>query len=113
MGAHLILRNTKRSGSTRPTSMRQSTLIKTRPVLLLLWIFFRLLWRLPTARQTVGFAHPYTRQCKHELGSLGVGSPRPLFEVLGEQLLCLLVEFGTLPGAFLGSKVPRSSSWLQ
>jgi hypothetical protein len=53
VGAHLVLKNTNRSGSTRPTSMRQSTLIKTRPVLLLLWIFFRLLWRLPTARQTV------------------------------------------------------------
>ena len=37
------------------------------------------------------FAHPHSQHGEQELSSLGVGSPRPLLEVFGEQLSGLLV----------------------
>jgi hypothetical protein len=54
--------------------------------------FFRLLWRRPTARQTVSprsLLHP--THCKQELSPLGVGGPRPLFEVFHKEPSRLLV----------------------
>jgi hypothetical protein len=58
-------------------------------------------------------AHPHPRDREKELRSLGGGSPRPLLEVLREQLPSLLVKLRSLAGAFLGCRVPRSSSCLQ
>jgi len=45
-----------------------------------------------------GFAHPHSAHGEEELGPLGVGGPRPLFNIFYEQLPCLLVQL-------------RSSAW--
>jgi hypothetical protein len=88
--------NTKRSGSRLPTSMHQSTLKRTRLVLLPLWTFFSAPAQSPYCPTNCRFAYTNPRDGEQKLGSLGVGGPRPLLKVISEQLRGLLVELRSL-----------------
>jgi len=110
---HISSTNTSRPGSMLPTSMRQSTLRNSSLSAALLDLFSapaEASYRSADRR----FAHLHPRYCKQELGPLGVGSPRPLFRVLGEKLRSLVAQLRSLARSLpLGSRVQRSSSWLQ
>src|SRR5215211_5335329 len=86
---------------------------RTRLFLQPLWTFFRLLERRPTARQTVASLTEtpetaYRNSALWERVAHGRSSRSSK-----SSFLAFSSSFGFLPGAFLGSRVPRSSSCLQ
>jgi hypothetical protein len=81
MGAHLVLKNTRRPGSIPPTSMRHRLLknssLSAAPVDL---FFGSCALAQPPDKPSLRSPKP-PRERIQELGSLGVSSPRPLLEV--------------------------------
>ncbi len=75
--------------------------------------FFRLLRRRPTARQTVA-SLTLTPDTANKNSALWEWVTHGLcWRSLASSLVAFSSSFGALPGAFLGSRVPRSSSCLQ
>ena len=96
MGAHLILKNTKCPGSTRPISVRQMSLKNSSLSAAL--DLFRLCERRPTSRQTVASLTLTPRGRTGTLPSESGYSPRPLLEVFQKEPSRLLVQLRSLAG---------------
>ena len=105
--------NTNRSGSMRPTSMRHKSLKNSSLSAAHLDLFFRLLRRRPTARQTVA-SLTITPDAANRNSALWEWVAHGLSSRSSKSnFVAFSSSFEALPGAFLGSSVPRSSSCLQ
>ena len=98
----------RRPRSMRPTSLRQRRLKN----LSCRWLF-RSLFGSGTNGLQSGRPLSHSQEDKQELCPLRGGTPRSLLGASTRGFLTFSSSFGLLPGAFLGSKVSRSSSCLQ
>jgi hypothetical protein len=96
------LKNTSREASMRPSSMRHRPLKNSSPSSAPLVLFFGSPREAPERTTDGSLAHPNPAGGEEELGPLGVGGPRPSFEIFYEEPPRLLVQLRFLARSLPG-----------